>query len=104
MMRRPLTILTVASALLANAAPKSEILWDKFGVPHIFADSIENMFYAHGWAQMQNHADMLLRLYGESRGRSTEYWGVASPEKLELDRWVRLNNVPELSQKWYQAQ
>jgi acyl-homoserine-lactone acylase len=98
---RLVLFLALAAAALP-AAPKSEILWDKYGVPHIFADSIENMFYAHGWAQMQNQADLLLRLYGESRGRAAEYWGGA--EKLELDRWVRRNDVPELAQKWYKAQ
>ena len=90
-------------AALLHAAPKTEILWDKYGVPHIFADSIENMFYAHGWAQMHNQADLLLRLYGESRGRSCEYWG-EEKARLELDRWVHTNEVPELARKWYRAQ
>lgn len=93
----------LASAELSQAAPKTEILWDKYGVPHIFADSIENMFYAHGWAQMHNQADLLLRLYGESRGRACEYWG-EEKARLELDRWVLTNEVPELAQKWYKAQ
>src|SRR5579862_8356199 len=83
------------------AAPKTEILWDQYGVPHIFADSLESMFYAHGWAQMQNHADLLLRLYGESRGRGAEYWGASH---LDLDRWVQTNGVPERAQQWYQQQ
>lgn len=102
-MRRISVLLLLASAAVTTmaAAPRTEILWDKYGVPHIFADSIENMFYAHGWAQMQNHADLLLRLYGESRGRGAEYWG---EEKLPLDRWVRTNNVPELAKQWHQAQ
>ena len=68
----------VALLLLASpaaAAGKTEILWDTFGVPHIFAQDREGMFYAHGRAQMQNQANLLLRLYGESRGRAAEYWG-----------------------------
>jgi acyl-homoserine-lactone acylase len=77
------------------------MLWDQYGVPHIFADSLESMFYAHGWAQMQNHADLLLRLYGESRGRGAEYWGAS---KLDLDRWVQTNGVPERAREWYQQQ
>ena len=80
---------------------ESEILWDKFGVPHIFATSTEAMFHAHGYAQMQNHADLLLKLYGQSRGRAAEYWG---EEHLTLDRWVRLNGVPERAIVWYNAQ
>ena len=72
---------------------KTEILWDRYGVPHIYAADRESMFYAHGWAQMRNHADLLLRFYGESRGRAAEYWG--GDGNLELDRWVQLNGVPE---------
>ena len=84
------------------AAEKTEILWDRYGVPHIYAADRESMFYAHGWAQMRNHADLLLRLYGESRGRAAEYWG--GDANLELDRWVQLNGVPERARSWYDAQ
>lgn len=83
------------------AAGKAEILWDRYGVPHIFAADRESMFYAQGWAQMSAQADLLLRLYGESRGRAAEYWG---PAGLELDRWVHVNGVPERARQWYDAQ
>ena len=83
------------------AAGKADLLFDKYGVAHIFAADRESMFYAHGWAQMQNQADLLLRLYGESRGRAAEYWGASN---LELDRWVQLNGVPERARAWYEAQ
>ncbi len=59
------------------------------------------MFYAHGWAQAQAQGNLLLLLYGESRGRAAEYWG---PEHAALDRWVRLNEVPERAKTWYDAQ
>jgi acyl-homoserine-lactone acylase len=88
-------------ALPLIAAPKAEILWDQYGVPHIFAADRESMFYANGWAQAQNQANLLLRLYGESRGRGAEYWG---PDALALDRWVQLNGVPERAKVWYAAQ
>ena len=84
------------------SAGNTEILWDRYGVPHIYAADRESLFYAHGWAQMRNHADLLLRLYGESRGRAAEYWG--GDANLELDRWVQLNGVPERARAWYDAQ
>jgi acyl-homoserine-lactone acylase len=84
------------------AAGNTEILWDRYGVPHIYSSDRESMFYAHGWAQMRNHADLLLRLYGESRGRAAEYWG--GDANLELDRWVHLNGVAERARAWYDAQ
>ncbi len=96
----PLLTLLLASQC-CFAAGKTEILWDHYGVPHIFAADREAMFHAHGWAQMQAQANLLLRLYGESRGRAAEYWG---PSNLALDRWVQLNGVPERAKVWYDAQ
>ena len=98
-----LLALIILPAISCCAAPpnKAEILWDQYGVPHIFAQDRASMFYAEGWAQMRGQADLLLRLYGESRGRAAEYWGPAS---VEGDRWVQLNSVPELAKQWYGAQ
>ncbi len=99
-MRNILLVLLTVSACSA-ATPRAEILWDQYGVPHIFAADRESMFYAEGWAQARNQGDLLLRLYGESRGRGAEYWG---EPHLELDRWVQLNGVPERAVEWYKAQ
>jgi len=99
-MRTSLLALFLAASAAA-AAPRAEILWDRYGVPHIFAADRESMFYADGWAQAQAQGNLLLMLYGESRGRAAEYWGASH---LELDRWVQLNGVPERAQAWYAAQ
>ncbi|MDR1990610.1 MAG: penicillin acylase family protein [Acidobacteriaceae bacterium] len=92
---------TFVSCARSPAAPKGEILWDHYGVPHIFAATREDMFYQEGWAQMSAQADLLLQLYGESRGRAAEYWGASH---AALDRWVQLNGVPERAREWYDAQ
>src|SRR5678809_1661261 len=96
-----LVIVLVAVTSRLTAEKKADVLSNKYAVPHIYAADRESMFYAHGWAQMQNQANLLLRLYGESRGRAAEYWG---PSFLELDRWVQLNGVPERAKAWYAAQ
>lgn len=83
------------------ATGRAEILWDRYGVPHIFAPDREAMFYANGWAQMHAQANLLLKLYGESRGRAAEYWGASY---AALDRWVQLNEVPDRARQWYDAQ
>lgn len=58
----------------ANAAGAgAEILWDRYGVPHIYASDHVSLFRAFGWAQARNHADLLLRQYGKARGRGAEY-------------------------------
>lgn len=79
----------------------SEILWDKYGVPHVYAKNVEDLFYGYGWAQAHSHGNLLLRLYGESRGRGAEHFG---REALELDRWLAVNEVPETAERWYQQQ
>ena len=99
-MRKLWLMLLLAGSCLA-AVSKTEILWDQYGVPHIFAADRESMFYAHGWAQMHNQANLLLRLYGESRGRGAEYWGASH---LPLDRWLQTNGMPERAKEWYDAQ
>lgn len=102
-------LLLPLTAIVSSAAPtppppphNAEILWDKWGVPHINAKDTPNLFYGLGWAQMESHGDLLLRLYGESRGRAAEYWGGA--ENLESDKWVRMMGVPMRAAQWYNAQ
>jgi len=82
----------------AETFATTEILWDSWGVPHIFAPDAESLFFAHGWAQAKSHGDLLLRLLGESRGRAAEYWGEA---RLEDDRWVHTMGIPERAAEWY---
>ena len=89
------------TAATSAAALKNEILWDKYGVPHIYGTDTAAVFYGYGYAQALSHADEILRLYGESRGRGAEYWG----EKYEGTAvWVLKNDVPARSKSWYDAQ
>ena len=80
---------------------RAELIWDTWGVPHIFADDTANLFYAFGWAQMHAHGDLLLRLYGQARGRAAEYWG---ERFLESDRFLRTIGTPGRASEWYAAQ
>ena len=98
----PVLLFAVIS-LSAGKAPgrNVQILWDTFGVAHVYAKNAEGVFYGYGYAQMQSHANLVLKLYGESRGRGAEYWG---PKGLELDRWVHVNEVPQRAEKWFAMQ
>ncbi len=82
-------------------AKGSEVLWDRFGVPHVVARNTEDLFYGFGWAQAHSHGDLVLRLYGESRARGAEYFG---KEALELDRWLAVNDAPATAKAWYARQ
>ncbi|HHP7244064.1 MAG TPA: acylase [Elainellaceae cyanobacterium] len=95
-----LLLLTGTSNPAPNLAP-TEILWDTYGVPHIFANNDEQLFYAFGWAQTQSHGNLILKLYGQARGRAAEYWG---EDEVESDRWVRTTGIPARAQNWYEAQ
>ena len=70
-------------------------------MPHIFAAGEESLFYALGWAQARSHGNLILRLYGQARGRGAEYWGQAY---LPTDRWVRMMGIPQRANNWYDAQ
>jgi acyl-homoserine-lactone acylase len=93
--------LAIGSQSLSSSPSSTEILWDTYGVPHIYGKNARDAFRAFGWAQTQSHGNLLLRLYGQARGRSAEYWG---EEYLESDRWVLTNGVPKRARSWYEAQ
>jgi len=78
-----------------------EILWDTWGIPHIYAADDRGLAFAFGWAQAQAHGDLLLRLLGESRARAAEYWGEAG---LEDDRWLRTLDLPAQTAAAWDAQ
>ena len=115
-----LAVLAVSAALLAptlNAAPYhpqkgTEILWDKYGVPHLYAKSTPDLFFLYGYAQAEAHGNLLLRLYGESRGRAAEYFanpttGDAKAETdadIKSDTWVLTNSIPQQSEAWLKLQ
>lgn len=87
----------------ARAKPVgTEILWDTYGVPHIYARTLPALFYGFGWAQMKNHGNLILRLYGQARGRAAEYWG--GEENLQRDKLVWTLGIPERAQAWMTQQ
>ncbi len=89
-----------------------EILWDTYGVGHVYAADLEGLFFGYGYLQMSSHGNLVLKLYGESRGRAAEYWGaVADPAlphgalgNLENDRWVWRNGAPDRADAWLAQQ
>jgi acyl-homoserine-lactone acylase len=99
------------SAACASGAPsrpepgpaieRSEILWDTWGVPHVYGRTVEDVGWGYGWAQAQLHGDAILRLYGLARGRGAEYWGARNADS---DRLVRAMGIPDAGREGYEAQ
>tara|TARA_Y100000590_G_scaffold28122_2_gene31496 strand:+ start:6281 stop:8386 length:2106 start_codon:yes stop_codon:yes gene_type:complete len=81
----------------SNFDSETTINWDQYGVPHIKASSKENLFFAQGWALMNNHGNKVLELYGRSRGRGSEYWG---EEFLQNDMLVHTLGFDKLADEW----
>jgi acyl-homoserine-lactone acylase len=111
MLRRSVLAAALAVALVgaplglieaqAAAPSRGEILWDRYGVPHVYGTDEASVFYGFGYAQARNHGDVVIRLYGEARGRAAEYWG---EKDLESDKWMLANDVPERALAWYKQQ
>jgi acyl-homoserine-lactone acylase len=79
----------------------SEIFWDIYNVPHVFAPNAPSLFYAFGRAQTRCYGRLLLRLYGQGRGRAAEYWGESY---LASDRLLLMMGTPERARAWYDLQ
>ena len=101
-MKKQLLLTLITLSILMTACAQSQntqtqIAWDTWGVPHISADNIEDLFYAQGWAQMHNHANLILELYGSSRGKGAEYWGQS---KFENDMLIHTLGFDALADEW----
>lgn len=102
MSKRVIWMAAVLSTACAPSAPTAtEILWDTWGVPHVFATDDASLFKAFGYAQATSHANLILKLYGEARGRAAEYWG---EQDLPNDRFMRTMGVPQVAKAWYDGQ
>jgi acyl-homoserine-lactone acylase len=80
---------------ISGCSRSSEIIWDKWGVPHIYANDPAGMYYSFGWAQMRSHGDLILELYARSRGRASEYFG---SDYLESDKKILTFGIPGLAE------
>ncbi len=103
---RGLFCLNLISILLLGAcqttqSQSTEILWDSWGVPHIFAKNKAELFRAFGWSQMHSHGNLILELYAKSRGRAAEYWGA---DYLQNDQLVHTMRFPEMASRWVKEQ
>jgi acyl-homoserine-lactone acylase len=94
-------VISISGSSGKSSPKETEILWDKYGVPHIYGKTTNDVYYAFGWAQMTNHANLILKLYAVSRGRAAEYFG---KDFLESDKQILLFDLPGLAKKCYMKQ
>lgn len=95
-----LMLLLVISLSACNEDEREvSILWDDSGVPHVYAQSEQQLIYGLGWAHMRDHGNRMLRLYTISRGRAAETLG---RDYLASDRHVWRMGIPETAAQQYQ--
>jgi len=79
----------------------AEILWDQFGIPHIYGSDRLTVVRGLGYAEMENHAETILMNVASARGRSAEYFGPgASNANINNDITVRTEGIPSRAQFW----
>ncbi len=96
-----ISILFINTACFSQQTQDTHIAWDSWGVPHIYAKTTDNLFFAQGWAQMHNHTNLILQLYGSSRGKGAEYWGKS---KVDNDMLIHTLGFEELATEWSTTQ
>lgn len=72
-MKRILILLALLT--LPVWAEKITILRDEYGVPHIYAETLEGMAYANGYAQAEDRLEEMLRNYRKANGTMAEAFG-----------------------------
>jgi len=96
------TILIIALYLYCNNDEDNiDIVWDKWGVPHIKAHNDKHLFYGFGWSQMKAHGNLILKLYIKSRGHSAEYLG--GEESYNNDLLVKKLGVKTRALDWLET-
>ncbi len=106
-MRRPGSVLTpmlfLAVAALsppgAQAAEEPTTIYrDEFGIPHIFAPTLNDAAFAVGYAQAEDRLEELLKNYRRATGTMSEAFG---PENFQADLRQRVMRHAEVSRANY---
>jgi acyl-homoserine-lactone acylase len=78
-----------------------EILWDEFGIPHIYGTDLPTVVRGYGYVQMENHAELILQNIAKARGRAAEYFGPGlNNQNVAIDEQVITYGIPKRSEEW----
>ncbi len=83
----------------ANDAKSATLYRDEFGIPHIFAPTMEGAAYAVGYAQAEDRLEELLKNYRRANGTMAEAFG---KEFYRHDLIQRIWRHAEISREKYQ--
>jgi penicillin amidase len=90
---------TSGALALDGLGQRVEVIRDRFGVPHIYAQSEDDLFFAQGFVQAQDRLFQMELWRRSGQGRLAELLG---PDFVERDRLTRLVARPpaDLTQEW----
>ena len=91
--------LTLTTGGMAAKSGAAEVLRDEYGVPHIFATTLEDAAYAIGYAQAEDRLEELLKNYRKAEGTMSEAFG---QEWYRHDYRQRLWRHAEIARARYQ--
>lgn len=99
---RPATcsVLLLTSVFLrgSQAADEATLYRDEFGIPHIYAPTLESAAFAVGYAQAEDRLEELLKNYRRANGTMAEVFG---PAHFRNDMVQRLFRHEEISREKY---
>ncbi|MFN0088285.1 MAG: penicillin acylase family protein [Blastocatellia bacterium] len=112
--QRLFPLLLLFAALAVNANPQAakakravtktgpiEILRDEYGVPHVFASTLEDAAYAIGYAQAEDRLEEMLKNYRKAEGTMSEAFG---PEWFRHDYRQRIWQHAAISRaRWFEV-
>ena len=73
----------------------AEILRDKWGIPHIYAEQDEDLFFGYGYAMAQDRLWQLDYLRRKAMGRLSEVLGAPALETDTISHTVGLTQLAE---------
>jgi acyl-homoserine lactone acylase PvdQ len=82
------------------AAAEVEIIRDRWGVPHVYADSLADAAFGLAWAQAEDGLEPILRRVVQARAESAKAFG---RNHVGEDLRLRLFRIPEIGRQLYRS-
>ena len=92
------SLLLSAVVLRGQAANEATLYRDEFGIPHVYAPTLEAAAFAVGYAQAEDRLEELLKNYRRANGTMSEVFG---PSHFRNDFAMRLFRHDEISREKY---
>ena len=89
-------LLSIVAPSCANAAEEATLYRDEFGIPHVYAPTLESAAFAVGYAQAEDRLEELLKNYRRANGTMSEVFG---PSNYRNDMIARIFRHEEISRE-----